>query len=168
MWEDWMQRYDAVIRDYDGILTQYEMNKRPKVKCYGVDCRCDKRVYKVNDKIIAIPVGMNKESLYKKSEYVHKNYPWLDEEEFAELVHFLNTEVIIEEKPVAEWHEIPKKELTPDEKFEELKNKINKKNEIQRKPKKSYIPRVDLVTILAAMILLMILGGIIISKGVIQ
>jgi hypothetical protein len=137
VWEDWMMRYDAAVRDYDGKLTQYEMNKKPKVKFYGVDCGCDKRFYKVNDKIIAIPVGMNKESLYKKSEYVQKNYPWLDEEEFEAVVHYLNIEVIIEEKPVAEWHEIPKKELTPDEKFEELKNNIRKKNEIKRKTKRT-------------------------------
>lgn len=42
----------------------------------------------------------------------------------------------------AEWHEILKEEekpveLTPEEKFEELKNNIRKKNEIQRKPKRT-------------------------------
>ena len=72
------------------------------------------------------------------------------------------------EKPVAESQEIPKKELTPEEKFEELKNNIRKKNEIQRKPKKNIVPRIDLVTITAIIMLLVIVGGIIISKGVIQ
>ena len=76
-------------------------------------------------------------------------------------------EIIIEEKPIAEWQEIPKKGLTAEEKFEELKNKINKKNEIKREPKKSYIPRVSLVTVVTLMMLLVTLGGIIILKGVI-
>lgn len=169
MWDDWMERYNDIFRDEYGRLcnTQYEMNMKPKVKFHGVDYCCDKRVYQVNCKYIAIPTSMNKESCYKKAEYVKQWYPWLDNEEFNELVHFLNTEVIKEEIPVAEWHE-PPKELTADEKFEKLKNNIRKKNEIQRKPKKNIIPRIDLVTITAIMMLLVTLGRIIISKGVVQ
>lgn len=140
-WRDFYGRLDARICD-----TPYEVNMKPVVRYYKTDCTADKRVYTVNDKIIAIPQALNEESCYKKAEYINEWYPWLDDEEFNELVKFLHNEIIANEKPIAAWQE-PPKELTSEERFENLKNKMKKKNEIKREPKRNIVPRVDLVTV---------------------
>lgn len=113
---------------WDDCLDYFNINK---VRFYTIDPMTQERVYKVNDRFVAIPESINKESIYKKAEYINNKYgTWLKEEEFEELVRYLNREEI----PVATWHE-PPKELTPDEKFENLKKKIRKRNTVKRKKK---------------------------------
>ena len=73
MWVDCMEYYQKNIGDYRNEIytTTVLANMKPNIKCHGVDYRCDKRVYQVNCNFVAIPISMNKESLYKKAE---RNY----------------------------------------------------------------------------------------------
>ena len=164
MWDD----YEDMFRDEYGRLsykmcdTQYNFNRREyerEVKFLFQDKT--HRHYQLGNCYFEIPISLNLTSVYNKLDYIEKHYPSLNDTQLLKITKFLSKERII---PVAEWHEIPKKELTADEKFEELKNNIRKKNEIQRKPKE----KVSLVTVVALMMLLVTLSGIVISKGVIQ
>ena len=163
MWDDICntQAYRDMIRDEYGRCTQqYNFNRHEyerEVKFLFQDKT--HRHYQLGNCYFEIPISMNQTSAYNKLDYIEKHYPSLNDTQLLKIAKFLSKDI-----PVAERQEIPKKELTPDEKFEELKNNIRKKNEIQRNSKN----KVSLVTIVAIMILLVIAGGIIISKGVIQ
>lgn len=169
MWDDICntQAYRDIYGrlSYEMCDTQYNFNRHEyerEVKFLFQDKT--HRHYQLGNCYFEIPISMNQTSAYNKLDYIEKHYPSLNDTQLLKIAKFLSKDI-----PIAKWHEMPKEEekpveLTPDEKFEELKNNIRKKNEIQRKPKK----KVSLVTVVAIMILLVIAGGIIISKGVIQ
>lgn len=123
MWDDWMEKYEDVCGR--------PLFQKPSARYYMTDYAQEKRVYEINHKYIAIPIALNKESCFKKAEYVKERYRWLDHEEFNELVKFLHREVIVDEKPKATWHESPRK-LTSEEEFENLKKKIRKPVEVKK------------------------------------
>lgn len=87
------------------------------------------RHYKLGNCYFEIPVSLNQTSAYNKLDYIEKHYPGLSDTQLLKIAKFLSKEIPKEEEKTVE--------LTPEEKFEELKNNIKKKNEIQRKPKRT-------------------------------
>lgn len=136
MWDDGIKDYEDMFRDeyrrlsYKMCDTQYNFNKREyerEVKFLFQDKTY--RHYQLGICYFEIPVSLNQTSAYNKLDYIEKHYPGLSDTQLLKIAKFLSKEMPKEEeKPV---------ELTPDEKFEELKNNIKKKNENKRNHKKT-------------------------------
>lgn len=166
MWDDICntQAYRDIYGrlSYEMCDTQYNFNRHEyerEVKFLFQDIKYNH--YQLGNCYFEIPVSMNQTSVYNKLDYIEKHYPSLNDTQLLKIAKFLSKDI-----PVAEGQEITKKKLTPEEQFEELKNKIKKPIEIKRKKNwTNEHPNLFLCTF-ALMFIMCLAGALIIAVNV--